>query len=141
MRYGGWALAVCVGCGLEGAVDGTVEAEVAEFDAKWHVSPNECRSGEPGGFLGVDLVRDGDEETLVRVVADPVDGYQVGTNIPGTDRAVFVSAADMCEVFDVDVVRTSTRINNIWNVEGHAIVDCVLPGLTLRVDINFSGCH
>jgi hypothetical protein len=135
------AAAGLVGCGISNSVEGTVEAEVPEFEAKWTVAPNACYSGERAGFFGVDLVRDGDESTQVRIVSDPVDGYSVGTNIPRTDVSAFVSAADGCETFDVDVVRTDTRINNIWNVEGHALVDCVLPGFTFHVDVNFANCH
>lgn len=139
----GWLAAVVAlfGCGFNSSVAGTVEAEVAEFDAKWQAAPDACYSGERGGFFGVDLVDGGDEHTQVRVVRDPIDGYSVGTNVPGTDKAVFVAATDGCETFDVEVVRTNTRVNDIWNVEGHVLVDCALPGLVLRVDVNFAACH
>jgi hypothetical protein len=129
------------GLGLGSSVDGQVLGAIEEFKAKWTMSPTACYSGERASFLGVDLIEGEDEDTLVRIVSDPVDGYSVGTNIPGEDASLFVSAADMCETFDVEVTRTNTRVNNIWNVEGHAVVDCVAPGLTFRVDVNFSGCH
>lgn len=143
-----WMLAglFLVGCGGSGGlfgseVDGTVAAAVAEFKTKWHMTPTACYSGERAGFFGVDLAQDDDPETLVRIVSDPIDGFSVGTNVPRQDVAVFVSAADGCETFDVDVVRTNTRVNNIWAVDGHAVVDCELPGLSFHADVNFAGCH
>lgn len=143
-----WMLAgmlLLVGCGENGLfgseVDGKVAAAVAEFKTKWEMTPTACYSGERAGFFGVDLAENDDQETLVRIVSDPIDGFSVGTNVPRQDVAVFVSAADGCETFDVDVVRTNTRVNNIWAVDGHALVDCDLPGLSFHVDVNFAGCH
>jgi len=142
----GLGLFMTFGCGGSGGlfgshVEGTVEAAVPQFKAQWHMTPTDCYSGERAGFFGVDLAHEQDQDTLVRIVSDPIDGFSVGTNVPGEDVAVFVSAADDCETFDVDVVRTNTRVNNIWAVEGHAVVDCDLPGLSFHVDVNFSGCH
>lgn len=138
-----------LGCGSNGgvfgsSVDGTVEAAVddgEDIQAKWHVSPNACYSGERAQFFGVDLTHDDDQETLVRIAQDPIEGFRVGTNVPGEDIAIFVQQSDGCDTFDVEVVRTNTRVNNIWAVEGHAVVDCELPGLSFHVDVNFSGCH
>jgi len=135
----------CGGSGSSGVfgsqVDGNVEADIPQFDAKWTMTPTACYSGERAGFFGVDLLESGDEDTLVRIASDPIDGYRVGTNVPGADKSVSVSAEDGCQTFDLDVVRTSTRVNNIWVVEGHAVVDCELPGLSLHIDVNYSGCH
>lgn len=135
------------GCGEGGlfgsSVDGTAKFDVTtqEFKAKWETLPDSCTSGERSGFFGVDLSEGSDEERLIRIVSDPVDGFSVGTNVPGTDKALFITAADGCAQFDVDVTRTSTRVNDIWNVDGHALVDCEVPGLSFQVDLNFSSCH
>lgn len=133
---------VLAGCGgAGGSVHGTLSAEIDEFAAKWTMTPTRCVSGEHAGFFGVDLIDGDDQDTLVRVVQDPVEGASVGTNVPGADKAVFLGAGDGCEVFEVEVVRENSRVNNYWNVSGHAVVDCSLDGLELHVDIGFSGCH
>lgn len=139
-------LLTAIGCGGSGGVfgshvEGAVEADIPQFDAKWKMTPNACYSGERAGFFGVDLLEDGDQDTLVRIASDPINGYRVATNVPGADKSVYVSAEDGCQTLDVDVVRTNTRVNNIWDVEGHAVVDCELPGLSLHIDVNYSGCH
>jgi HSP20 family molecular chaperone IbpA len=143
-------LFVAIGCSCGGSdgggvfgsdVEGTVEADIPQFKAKWQMTPTACYSGERSGFFGVDLIEDDDQDTLVRIASDPIEGYRVATNVPGTDKSVHVAAEDGCQTFDIDVVRTNTRINNIWDVEGHAVVDCELPGLSLHIDLNYAGCH
>lgn len=131
---------VLAACGSGGAVDGEMSAKVDEFDAAWTVKPTRCVSGEHAGFFGVDLLAGDDQGTLLRVVKDPIEGVSFGMNVPGTDRALFLDGTG-CELFDVDVVRESSRVNNYWNVTGHALIDCSTRELELHVDIGFAGCH
>jgi hypothetical protein len=141
MRRGWWAMMLVLGCGISSSIDGSVSAEIDEFDAMWTMTPTRCVSGEHAGFFGVDLIAGDDAETLVRVVQDPITGASFLTNVPGTDRSVVVDASAGCELFDVEVVRENSRVNNYWNVAGHALLECASPGFSLRVDLNFSGCH
>lgn len=130
----------CGGLG-GGSVDGTMTAKLAELDARWTVTPTACASGEHQGFFGVDLIEGDREDALVRVLLDPKDGYSLGINIPGEDMALFLGADAGCEVFDLEVAREGSRVNEYWNVGGHALVDCTGPGIDLHVDLVFSGCH
>lgn len=141
MRGGILGVMVLAGCGVSGSIDGSVTARVDEFDAAWTMTPTRCVSGEHAGFFGVDLLAGDDQDTLVRVVQDPIAGASFGTNVPGTDRAVFIDAEAGCELFEVEVARENSRVNNYWNVTGHALIDCVSAGLELHVDVSFSGCH
>jgi hypothetical protein len=129
------------GCGGGDPVDGSVEVEIDMYDAAWTMTPTRCASGEHQGFLGVDMLEGDDETRLLRVVLDPVDGYSLGTNVPGTENAVFIDASAGCEVFDLEVARQNSRYNNYWNVAGHVVVDCSLPGFEMHADIAFAGCH
>lgn len=134
-------LAACRG-GLGGSeIDGTMSAELAEYDASWTVTPNRCLSGEHQGFFGVDLLEGDREDALLRVLLDPVEGYSLGFNIPGEELALFLDADSGCELFDLEVARQSSRVNEYWNVEGHVLVDCVGPGIDLHIDVVFAGCH
>lgn len=130
-----------VGCGAGGSIDGEMSARVDEYEAEWTMTPTRCVSGEHAGFFGVDLIAGDDQDTLVRLVQDPIEGASFGMNVPGTDRALFIDASAGCELFDVEVVRENSRVNNYWNVTGHALIDCVSAGLELHVDVSFSGCH
>lgn len=122
-------------------VDGKVDGEVPELKAKWSMSPTECYSGQRVSFFGVDLYQNDDDDSMVRLVSDPIDGMFVIANVPRTRQAVILSANDGCETFDVDFVRTNTSVNDIYNIEGFAVIDCELPGRSLHVDVNFAGCH
>ncbi len=143
MRAGlvGLVIAGLCGCGVSGSIDGMLSAEVDVPATKWTMTPTRCVSGEHAGFFGVDLIAGDDEDTLVRVLHDPIDGYAFGTNIPGTEQSLFIDAAAGCELFDVALAREDSRVNNYWNMTGHALIDCSLRELELHVDISFSGCH
>lgn len=139
-------IVLTMACGLGGVggggdIDGTMTAELAAFKASWTVTPTICGSGEHQGFFGVDLVEGDREDALIRVLLDPKDGYSLGINIPGEDMALFLGPDAGCEVFDLEVARESSRVNDYWNVGGHALVDCSGPGIELHVDLVFSGCH
>lgn len=131
-------------CGLgDGGsdIDGTMTAELAAYKASWTVTPTACGSGEHQGFFGVDLIEGDREDALIRVLLDPKDGYSLGINIPGEDMALFLGPDAGCELFDLELARESSRVNDYWNVGGHALVDCAGPGIELHVDLVFSGCH
>ena len=104
------------------------------------MSPTTCASGERRQFFGVDLTERGDGASGVRIVDDPVDGYSFAMNVPGHDLALVITPATDCEVFDVLVQRGNVRVNDIWAVEGHAILECRFPDLEVIADLRFSGC-
>lgn len=133
-------LAAC-GEGVLGgdALNGRLSAR-SDLHGDWTMTPTGCLSGERQLFFGVDLSERGDGGTLVRIVLDPLEGYRVALNVPGQDIALVLDAAS-CEVFDVHVGRTNTRVNEIWAVEGFAFLTCRGPSLEVDADLEFSGCH
>lgn len=112
----------------------------SDGDGAWTIAPDDCASGERQAFFGVDLIEGGDGERAVRIVLDPIDGYHLLMNVPGQDFALVLAEDDPCERFDLHVERTHTRVNNIWEVRGHALVTCRLPGLEVDADLSFSAC-
>lgn len=139
-----WLLAcVLAACGdgiLGGAALSGQLAVRSDVHGTWRMAPTACGSGEHLSFFGVDLLEDGDEETLVRIVLDPLAGFRVALNVPGEDIALILDEGD-CETFDVDVTRTNTRVNEIWQVDGHALLACHRSDLDVDADLRFSGCH
>lgn len=141
MRGGLFAVVLLAGCEAGGSIDGMLSAQVDAFDATWTMTPTRCVSGEHAGFFGVDLIAGDDQDTLVRVVQDPIEGASFGMNVPGTEMSLFLNAGADCELFDVEVVRENSQVNNYWNVTGHALIDCSTRELELHADISFAGCH
>ena len=126
-------------CGSGDDLGGKLSVESDEYGA-WSMSPTTCVSGEHRQFFGVDLTERGDVGSGVRIVDDPVDGYSLAMNIPDHDLALVITAASECEVFDVFLERGNVRINNIWAVQGYAVLECRAPGIEVVADLQFSGC-
>ncbi|WP_434418633.1 hypothetical protein [Nannocystis pusilla] len=144
MRRSSLGLLLCFGslsaCGGSGDdLGGMLSVDSEEYGA-WTMSPTTCVSGEHRQFFGVDLTERGDVGSGVRIVDDPVDGYSLAMNIPDHDLALLVTASSECEVFDIRLERGNVRVNNIWAVQGHAVLECRAAGLEIVADLQFSGC-
>jgi hypothetical protein len=141
MRRAGLLLCCLTACIRGDDLGGRLSVRSDEYGS-WNMSPTTCFSGEHQQFFGVDLSEDGDVGRGVRIVLDPVDGYSLLMNVPDRDIALVIrEPADECEVFDLHVERTNVRVNEIWEVEGHADVRCRAPGLEIDADLDFLGCH
>jgi hypothetical protein len=101
----------------------------------WAFEPDDCNSGQREGFGGVILISSKQSERVVRVVKDPVRGSLVVVAGPGDTNHVL--ASDACSRFDVNVVRTSTNINDIWAMDGTMTIECAV----LSGSVKFEGCH
>lgn len=127
-------------CGSSDKIGGELSVD-SEMHGSWSMSPTTCISGQNQQFLGVDLIEGDDEEHMVRIVDDPLQGYSLGMNVPGQDFSLVIRApASECEVFDLLVERGNTRINGIWAMQGHANIECHTEGLDIVADLHFSGC-
>ncbi|MBM4397320.1 MAG: hypothetical protein FJ087_16750 [Deltaproteobacteria bacterium] len=113
------------------------------------LTPTQCRSGQRTGFFGVALVGDGPTEGGVLVVADPVNGRSLKIEVPGSCKPPDYDACteiaikpEQCSTFDVRVERTSTTVNDIVLLDGHAKVECAFPeGGTAKADFRFENCN
>jgi hypothetical protein len=66
----------------------------------WVMRVEDCTSGQPEGFYGVDL-HSGDDVHGVRIVRDAVDGWVVNINAPASGNHVLQFRQDTCKVLEV----------------------------------------
>jgi len=89
---------------------------------EWTFKPNHCRSGERDGFFGVWLTNKEDKDHWVKVAKNPTNNQMVVTvKIPNTDKG---KVFQECKVLNGSVVRTNTKVNTIWAVQGKLKIDC-----------------
>ncbi len=137
--FGLVVVGACVGA-LDSDVFGQLTVEGTDF-ADFTVEPTWCQSGEWQGFFGADLVEgDSGSDRLIRVVQDPIDGPTLGINIPGEDRAIIVDGTG-CDVFEVEVFRQNSRVNEIWNISGSIDIECIYIDGRIEGTLDFSNCH
>jgi len=107
----------------------------------WELSPDECHSGEREGFFGVDLVGSLQPGLFVRIVKDPLGGYEVA--LPNVlDGGHGIIDGEGCEQFDVRVISTDTTINDVRALDGHARIVCRFPGGgAVQGSVAFDTCH
>ncbi len=104
------------------------------------VTPTRCESGQHWSFFGVAFFVDGDSGSKIEVVQDPVHGWFVKVNEPGT-KNMEVFGDDDCKVLDADVHNTSTRVNDVRIVEGSLTFDCKsAKDGRVKGDLTFTGC-
>lgn len=136
------ALSLLLACGGGGGGGGGIGGTLtvrSDLYGEWTMTPDDCFSGERQLFFGADIVG-GDDSDLVRIVLDPLEGYALAMNVPGEDVAIVLREDDGCERFDLDLSRGNTRVNNIWEIAGHARVTCRFAELEVSADLSFSGC-
>jgi hypothetical protein len=104
-------------------------------------TPTSCESGQRWSFFGAVFFVDGDSQSVLDLVKDPVSGWFVKVGYPGVDKMAVFGAHD-CSVLDVDVHKTNTTINDVRAVEGSAKFDCT-SGSDGRVtgQLEFEKCH
>jgi hypothetical protein len=128
-----WALVSYL---LSVEVHGALHAS-GEAIGTWTLTPDDCQSGEHQGFFGVSLFSKADTRLGVSIIKDPTRGYLVDANIPGSDRAL---TFENCPIRG-DVHRTSSRVNDIWNVSGSIDVACSTDDAAISGHVEFAGCH
>jgi hypothetical protein len=103
---------------------------------QWTFKPDKCSSGERDGFFGVWLTKKGDKDHWVKVAKNPATGqFVVTVRIPGTDKG---QVFKKCKVLDGSVVRTNTRVNRIWALNGNVKIDCPQK---FKGTATFKMCH
>ncbi|MBX3128475.1 MAG: hypothetical protein KF718_17270 [Polyangiaceae bacterium] len=97
-------------------------------------APNDCDSGQPTGYFGVELRGEQAPGIRVRVVQDPVRGPAVVVHNGGSQQSL--TAAD-CELLEVRVRPTNTTVNDVRVLEGSLDARCS----SLRGRVDFEGCY
>ncbi len=127
---GGGIFAIIINV-METEVSGTLS--VTRGNESFEFVPDDCRSGQPFGFFGVDVTDQ--KGQVVRLMNDPVRGPIVMVQrAGGSARPLPLSD---CETVEVTVVHTNTTINDVRALDGSARLKC--PGV--RADLSFGNCH
>lgn len=104
----------------------------------WELDPGVCLTGEPIGFVGVDLSsHEGDR--CVRFMDDPFEGPVVIAYIPGTTDGREFLPRD-CNEFDITIERTKDQYGAIYNVGGSMTLDCATEAGAIVGELVFDGC-
>ncbi len=129
------ALAVAA-CGVD--VEGELRIGNADGDSL-RFAPDECSSGQPLEFFGVDMWND--EDHLLRLVHFPADGPELLFFNPGQDAEAFRIAPLDCRQFDGELKRTDTEINGVWAMRGDLALDCdASNGDIVEGQLQFQNC-
>ena len=132
------------GCGhVEGSLTSTGRP-LGDFT----FTPATCRSGQRMSFNGVGLIGNGPTEGGILVIDDVAKGKFLKVEIPGSCRPPDYEVCteidivrENCTVFEVSIRQTSTTVNDIRLVDGHARIDCTFPqGGTAKADLVFENC-
>ena len=105
----------------------------------WDLYPEVCYSGEPEGFLGVDIGTE-DFAYSVRYVQDPAQGPIVVAFLPMSSQRRLFYPED-CFDFEVYLKRTNEYIDDIELLDGFIDVHCETEAGSLEGRIEFEGCH
>ena len=100
----------------------------------WTFVPKSCTSGETLGFFGVELEGGKSETRRLRVMRDELDNPRFAILEAGKPARVIGPAE--CPSLESKVVRTNTRVNGVYVIEGRVAASCGL----LSGTVSFEGC-
>lgn len=110
--------------------------------------PAQCRSGQRMSFHGVALLGKGPQDGGILAIEDAVRGKLLKVEIPGSCKPpdyeickVVEVTPDQCQIFDLQVHRTGTQVNDIRLMKGTLRLSCAFrQGGTATADFEFSRC-
>jgi hypothetical protein len=118
-------------------VTGQIAARPASGEAQT-LAFDDCMSGEPEGFFGVELVST-NAPAVLRVTEDPIEGTRARITRSGK-TATFTAAG--CSVLQARIAKTGTKINGTTLLDGEVTVDCRDgDGASYAGIVSFSSCH
>lgn len=124
--------------GCKDSVDG--ELLVTRVDGSvFAFEPNDCASGEPLEFFGVDMW-DGSDNVL-RFMHFPEDGPVLVFMPDDAPDASFDVVPDACREFGGELKRTNSQTNGVWEMRGDITLDCDAPsGERVEGWLEFEDC-
>jgi hypothetical protein len=131
-RRTGCSLALAVALGLGGACRNKLTGELVVDGLPLTVQS--CRSGEAGGFFGVDLVET--DGRKLRLVALPSGQASALLFEPGATTAVELGP---CGVMSIS--RQNSTVNDVRNVMGRMTLGCASAGHAVKGALTFENCH
>lgn len=130
-----------------GSVEGSLTATGGPHGAFRFVGDG-CQSMQPYGRAGANVHGEGPNDGGVYVTVDPIMGYRVDVEVPGscknsdgTDCTVFQVPRDKCSRWDVVAEFNGTVVNDVRQYRGFAHLTCVLDdGTNIVADLTYGGC-
>ena len=133
----------------DGTVTGRIESKGELGD--WVFDKGLCFSGEKEKYYGAVAVGPQDSGIAIKLVKDPVKGWQVLVNNAPTcakESAAEKSAckatlltAETCKKVEADVVTTNLTVNGIKVVTGKVTLDCEAGTSSIRGELTLEHCH
>ncbi len=107
-----------------------------------------CRSGQHRNFFGVVVVGDGPNTGGIKLVQDPMSGWNLVAEVPGSCRGpnggdpctVMTFRSGDCRSFDADVHYSGIMVNEIRLLSGHLKAECSSSQGTISADLVFKKC-
>jgi hypothetical protein len=96
--------------------------------------PKSCRSGQPNGFAGIDLVDAAGKR--VRLVLQTDGTSQAFLFEPNAQQGTLIGTCG-----PMSVSAQNSTINDVRNVEGKATLDCSGNGHSVKGTVTFKNCH
>jgi len=132
----------------KGEVAGNLTSEGGKL-GDWVFNTGTCYSGQREQYFGVIGYGPEKDGTAVKLIKDPVGGWTAVVNIASTcatqpERSNcrgLPLKQDDCDLFEANVQRTNTTVNDIVKLNGTLHIDCKIGDGTLKGKISFSGCH
>ena len=116
-------------------VEGSIDATGGKLGA-WVLKPDHCASGQTKGFFGVELDAKEDDQHGVPLIKDPINGSMIIVYAQETGPEGMKYRRADCQVFDLDLVQTGNRFNDVREMRGSAQFDCE----SIRGKVKFSKC-
>ena len=121
----------------------------------WVFDKGLCFSGEKEKYYGAVAVGPQDSGIAIKLVKDPVKGWQVlVNNAPTCARRAdakdvveksackaTVLTAESCKKLEADVVTTNLTVNGIKVVTGKVTLDCEAGTSSIRGELTLDHCH
>ena len=118
---------------------GTLTSSGASGD--WTMNATGCTSGQPAGaFFGVNLA-DGSNRNLAARIVQPESGEDHVTVSRISEQKEFRFDRSGCSVWDVDMHFDGTVANSVYELEGHARLDCSQNGGHITANLDLRRCN
>jgi hypothetical protein len=118
---------------------GTLTSTGASGD--WTIHATSCTSGQPwGAFYGVNLADRSNAGLATRIVLPESGEDHVTVKVPGAQKD-FRFDRSACSVWDVDIHFDGTVANSIYELAGHARLDCSQNGAHIAANLDLRRCN
>ncbi|HJZ89070.1 MAG TPA: hypothetical protein VKN99_28055 [Polyangia bacterium] len=108
----------------------------------WELAPDDCESGQPRDFFGVNLWRSDAQSRMVRLVEDPVQGHSVVVMVPGMGDPGLALSRASCTRLEANLSFDTVSEGDGRDLGGWLELECATPDQgSFRGSVSFDHCH